>query len=103
MRRWWGMIFAALLLPIMAQAQSPIPSLPTIGTNGSVYPLPDTALNPQWLWMTQQISGVNTDFKIDPFRLGAVFVSAVAPAVPFTYQLWWNTSVSPPQFEYYTG
>jgi hypothetical protein len=103
MRRWWGVIFAALLMPIMAQAQSPIPSLPTIGTNGSTYPLPDPSLTPQWIWMTQSIGGTNTDFKIDPFRLGGPFVGAVAPAVPYTYQEWWNISINPPKLEYYTG
>lgn len=102
MRRW---IIAALLFftPIVAHAQSPIPSLNTIGSAGSVYPLPDPALTPQWLWMTQQVGGINKDFKIDPLRLGAPFVGSTAPHSPFTYQLWWNTGVIPTALEWYNG
>lgn len=103
MRLLLRVIVLAMLLVGPAWAQSPIPSLPTIGSGGSTYPLLDPATTPEWVWMTQSVSGVNTDFKIDPFRLGSPFVGAVAPATPFAYQLWWDTGTSPVSLLYYNG
>lgn len=78
-----------------------IDSFTSIGEGISTYPLPDPALpdNLSYLWITQN----GSDYKIDPLKLGYAFVGSVSPTVPFLYQLWWNTSVSPIGLQYYNG
>lgn len=94
-----------LLVASGAWAQSNIESFPSIGTAGSVYPLPDPAFTVSDLWITQAINGTPTDFKIDPLRLGYIFPGGQPPAIPYLYQLWWDnaSSIPNPILKYYNG
>jgi hypothetical protein len=102
MRRFaviWAL--ACLLVLGPAWAQTPIDSLPPVGTAGSVYPLPDPGFITENLWITQ--NGV--DYKIDPLRAGYIYLAATPPSVPYLYQLWWDNSLSltRPTIKYYDG
>lgn len=98
---------SVLLLSLLVICASPVyaasvvDSLPAIGTEDSVYPLPDPDIegNESGVWITQ--SGV--DYRINPLRLGYVFVGPQAPIAPYIYQLWWKTSVNPAWIYYYDG
>jgi hypothetical protein len=93
-----ALIAAALTCPAMSFAASTINSLPT-----ATFPLSDSgcaASSTQNVWIT---NGATADYRITPQQLGYIYEAATPPSCPFRYQQWWNTGVSPPQLQVYTG
>lgn len=92
-------LLGVLAFSTAAYSASTIPTLTTIGSGGSTFPLPDPGLTAQWLWITQ----AGSDYKISPTQLGYTYSGAAAPLNPFTYQTWIDTSTAPAILKRYVG
>lgn len=86
-----------LLFACAARAASTIDSLGT-----ATFPFPDSGI-PSTSKYNVWISQNGADKRATYQQIGAPYQGAAAPAAPFKYQLWWNTSTLVPQLEVYDG
>jgi hypothetical protein len=85
-RKLYALVAGLLLLAGSARAASTIDALPLAS-----FPFPDPSCQGANLWLAQN----GLDVQATATQAGYIFQGALAPACPFTDELWWNTGASP--------
>lgn len=94
------LLAAACLVLTTAGAARAASTIDALGT--ATFPFADSGApssSTHNVWISQD----GQDKRATLEQLSAPFQGATAPAAPFQYQMWWNTSTAPPQLEVYDG